>query len=336
MPRISVIVPVYKVEPYLRRCVDSILAQTFTDFELILVDDGSPDNCGAICDEYAAKDARIHVIHQKNGGLSAARNAGIDWAFANSDSQWLSFIDSDDWVHPCFLEYLYRAVSESGSSVSACNFIRVEEQQEEYPAMPFGYHMEMWDSFYIADWGRGVVACCKLYAKELFEGLRYPVGRINEDEFLTYKILERAANVAVLDADLYYYYQNPEGIIKSGFTIKKLDGIVALREQCRYARKKSYSALHLECQRRLLRRCVRYLTSSDEIETLSNAEKKKCQQYHRAILREVLLISGKDIAPLRSYRWYYELAFPKTAWLFWSLIGIKNRVKRMVNKNARD
>ena len=92
---VSVIVPVYKVEKYIHRCVDSILAQSFRDFELILVDDGSPDNCGAICEEYAAKDSRIHVIHQANGGLSAARNTGIEWALAHSDSQWLTFIDRD-------------------------------------------------------------------------------------------------------------------------------------------------------------------------------------------------------------------------------------------------
>ena len=104
MPQISVIVPVYKVEAYLARCVDSVLAQTFSDFDLILVDDGSPDNSGAICDEYAEKDPRIVVIHQKNGGLSAARNAGIEWAFAHSNSQWLNFIDSDDWVHPEYLD----------------------------------------------------------------------------------------------------------------------------------------------------------------------------------------------------------------------------------------
>ena len=110
MPKISVIVPIYNVEKYLRRCVDSILNQTFSDFELILVDDGSPDNCGKICDEYAVKDRRIVVIHQKNGGLSTARNAGIDWAFVNSNSQYLSFIDRDDWVHPDFLEFLYRAI----------------------------------------------------------------------------------------------------------------------------------------------------------------------------------------------------------------------------------
>ncbi|MCD7802997.1 MAG: glycosyltransferase [Clostridiales bacterium] len=110
MPEISVIVPVYKVEPYLRRCVDSILNQTFQDFELILVDDGSPDHCPAICDEYAGRDSRIVVIHQKNAGLSAARNAGIDWVFANSDSKWISFVDSDDWVTPTYLSLMISAL----------------------------------------------------------------------------------------------------------------------------------------------------------------------------------------------------------------------------------
>ena len=107
MPEISVIVPVYKVEQFIHRCVDSILLQSFYDFELILVDDGSPDQCGAICDAYAAADNRIHVIHQKNGGLSAARNTGIDYVMANSKSHWLTFVDSDDWLHPDFLKVLY-------------------------------------------------------------------------------------------------------------------------------------------------------------------------------------------------------------------------------------
>ena len=120
---ISIIVPVYKVEKYIHRCVDSILAQTFTDFELILVDDGSPDNCGIICDEYALKDNRIHVIHKENGGLSDARNAGIDWAFENSNSEWITFIDSDDWVHPKCLEALVRAAQIYGTEIAICNYI---------------------------------------------------------------------------------------------------------------------------------------------------------------------------------------------------------------------
>ena len=129
MPTISVIVPVYKVEPYLARCVDSILAQSFRDFQLILVDDGSPDNCPKLCDDYAKQDSRIHVIHQKNQGLSAARNAGIDYALSG-DSQWLSFIDSDDWVHPCFLQTLYEGAVSYGTKMASCRWQKVFHENE--------------------------------------------------------------------------------------------------------------------------------------------------------------------------------------------------------------
>ena len=301
MQDISVIVPVYKVEPFLHRCVDSILAQTFTDFELILVDDGSPDNCGAICDEYAAKDARIHVIHQQNGGLSAARNAGIDWAFANSDSQWLSFIDSDDWVHPCFLEYLYRAAKESGTDVSACGFIRTEEQGADNPLQAFAFSTEQWDRFYVNNWGVGVVAWNKLYAKELFEGLCYPVGRINEDEFLTYKILARAKTVAVVNAVLYYYFQNPSGIMKSGFSPKKLDGLAALNEQCRFAKKEGLNDLFLECSRRVLIRCADYLCDCKK-NNYPGMEIKRAVNTLRRKMRCILLSYGKIPPPSPSLR----------------------------------
>ena len=149
MPTISVIVPVYKVEPYLHRCVDSILNQTFEDFELILVDDGSPDNCPVICDEYAAKDSRVVVIHQENGGLSAARNAGIDWAFANSNSQWLSFVDSDDWIHPQTLEHLLRAVEENGTKISICGYEESDGSNVDFTSHE--YNPECWsaEEFYL-------------------------------------------------------------------------------------------------------------------------------------------------------------------------------------------
>ena len=133
MPEISVIVPVYKVEQFIHRCVDSILLQSFYDFELILVDDGSPDQCGAICDAYAAADNRIHVIHQKNGGLSAARNTGIDYVMANSKSHWLTFVDSDDWLHPQTLEVLLKAAEENNSRVSVCGYREtVGENHSQY------------------------------------------------------------------------------------------------------------------------------------------------------------------------------------------------------------
>ena len=110
MAKISVIVPVYKVEETIGKCIESILNQTYPDFELILIDDGSPDRSGVICDEYSKKDGRIKVIHKKNAGVSSARNAGIEWVLENSDSEWISFVDSDDWVHSDYLSKLYGAV----------------------------------------------------------------------------------------------------------------------------------------------------------------------------------------------------------------------------------
>lgn len=122
-PLLSIIVPAYKVENYLQKCIDSILAQTFTDFELILVEDGSPDGCPALCDAAAAKDARIRVLHQKNGGLSAARNAGLDVA----RGEWIGFVDSDDYIAPEMYETLYKAVQNTGADLALCDYAAVDE-----------------------------------------------------------------------------------------------------------------------------------------------------------------------------------------------------------------
>ena len=122
-PLLSIIVPVYKVENYLPKCIDSILAQTFTDFELILVEDGSPDNCPALCDAAAEKDARVRVIHQKNGGLSAARNAGLDAA----RGAWIGFVDSDDYIAPEMYEVLHQAVQSTGADLALCDYAEVDE-----------------------------------------------------------------------------------------------------------------------------------------------------------------------------------------------------------------
>ena len=233
MPKITVIVPAYKVEPYLRRCVDSILNQTFTDFELILVDDGSPDGCGAICDEYI--DPRITVIHQSNGGLSAARNSGIDWAFACSDSEWLGFVDSDDWVHPQMYELLHRAACDCSVSLSVCDYQRTLERERFAassflaPAVYNGLDFFTSDKNVIA-----TVAWNKLYEKSLFNDYRYPVGKIHEDEFLTYILLYEAGNIAYVDEKLYFYFRNYSGITGSKYSVRNLDKIDAIEEQYRF------------------------------------------------------------------------------------------------------
>ena len=243
MSTISVIVPVYKVEKYIHRCVDSILAQTFADFELILVDDGSPDNCGAICDEYAKKDSRVVVIHQENGGLSAARNAGIDWAFANSDSEWLTFIDSDDWIHPEYLQQLFTSAEELNVSVSVCSY---EETEGASPTVDdSALKAILWsaEQFYMQKLVNATIACGKLYRKDCFEKRRYPVGRIHEDEFVTYRILLEAEKIAFVEAPLYAYFVNSSGITKSAWNQKRMDALDACQEQIAYFEQENLPSL---------------------------------------------------------------------------------------------
>lgn len=231
MPVISVVVPVYKVEAYLDRCVKSILAQTFEDFELILVDDGSPDNCGRLCDEWAARDSRIRVIHQQNGGLSAARNAGIDWVFANSHSTWFTFIDSDDWVHPQMLQRLLDAATAQDVKISVCGF---GETTGENPVVASEtLNAEPWEAkdFYTKFVMNATVAWGKLYHRSCFETIRYPFGKIHEDEFVTYRILFENEKLAAIPAPLYAYYINPAGITRKAWNPKRLHAWEAYEEQ---------------------------------------------------------------------------------------------------------
>lgn len=213
---ISVIVPVYKVEKYLKRCVDSILAQTYPCLEVILVDDGSPDGCPAICDEYAREDRRVRVIHKENGGLSDARNAGIDAAKGN----FLGFVDSDDYVHPRFYELLLQVLKEEGADIAGCDVKKVCEtekikESERQPVQRAVYSgREATANLYDAQmYLKSVVAWNKLYKKELFEEIRFPKGKLHEDEFTSYKLLYQSESVVYIDRAYYFYFQREDGIM---------------------------------------------------------------------------------------------------------------------------
>lgn len=225
MPQISVIVPVYNVEPFLRQCVDSILSQTFQDFELILVDDGSPDNCGKICDEYASKDNRVHVIHQPNGGLSAARNAALDWMFANSASPYLTFIDSDDWVHERYLELLYWQIDKRQLSISACDYAYVSDSTEIKSAIGSKIEaLEMTPEHFWCERKRySELACCKLLETSFFQDLRFPVGKIHEDVILMPQVVFRAKSIKCIDVPIYYYRMRSDSITHTAWSPKELD-----------------------------------------------------------------------------------------------------------------
>lgn len=251
MPKISVIVPIYKVEPYLQRCVDSILAQTFQDFEIILIDDGSPDRCPKICDEYVEKNDRIHVIHQENGGLSAARNVGIDWAFENSDSEWLTFIDSDDWVYPQYLEFLYRAVKEKNVLISACGTTFEKEMSHEFRPQEYDVREMTSEEYWLERSGDIFIAWEKLYKKELFESIRFPAGMIYEDEFTTYKVMFAVKDVAVITNRLYIYYFSETSILRSNWNEQKFANIDAVLQQIEFFRKNGYRAIEKKMRTKL-------------------------------------------------------------------------------------
>ena len=239
---ISVIIPVYRVEAYLRRCVDSVLAQTYTQTEVILVDDGSPDGCPAICDAYAREDGRVRVIHQENAGLSGARNAGIEAA----KGAWLSFVDSDDYLAPEFLERLYRACVDTGSEMSVCRweYVRGERPVPERGSgkLEVCSGREMLSRLYQPDGAYFVVAWNKLYRRELFQEIRYPLGRIHEDEATTYRIYDQVKRAAYVDSSLYGYFVTPASITR-GFNPKRMDWVYAVAERMDFFEKRGYREL---------------------------------------------------------------------------------------------
>lgn len=229
MPKISIIVPVYNMEQFLGRCLDSILSQTFQDFEVLLVNDGSTDNSGQICREYARKDPRIVLIDKENGGLSSARNSGLDAAKA----EYVGFVDSDDHIAPDMYQFLYQNLVKHDADISICSFYFKYEDGRICHAKPGGVcrcmnneeairtllgrkHFEnyVWD---------------KLYKKVLFDGIRFPENELYEDIAVTYRLLDSSKTVIYESEPKYYYVQRPGSIVNSGFSANKLQFV----EQCR-------------------------------------------------------------------------------------------------------
>lgn len=224
MDLISVIVPIYKVESYLCRCVDSILAQKHRNLEIILVDDGSPDNCPQICDEYAARDERIKVIHKANGGLSSARNAGLDIA----SGDWVSFIDSDDWIEPDMYEILLQNAVNTNAEISVGGVNDEVVDNDCVTVIKTTYNgvlkietlspTEAMTRYFTTSWA----AWDKIYRKELFQTIRFPVGEINEDEAIVLKLLDSCTAIVYTNQAFYHYIHRAQSITASAFSEKKL------------------------------------------------------------------------------------------------------------------
>lgn len=224
MPLISVIVPVYKVEKYIRKCVNSILSQTFSDFELFLVDDGSPDDCGKICDEYAKKDDRIIVIHKENGGLSDARNVAMD----RMTGKYVTFIDSDDYVAENHLETLLNSLIQTNADIAMSNVSSVlngkcdDDFYKPVTEITVYRGRDIFKTIYRPNaWG-------KLYNSNMFSDIRYPVGRLYEDAFVYHDVLAKVNRLVFTGVNSYFYLMRDDSIMHQEYKIAFTDIVDAI------------------------------------------------------------------------------------------------------------
>lgn len=234
MPLISVIVPVYKVEEYLNKCVDSILTQTYRKLEIILVDDGSPDNCPTICDEYAKCDRRVIVIHKENGGLSDARNAGIEIA----RGEYIGFVDSDDCILPDMYEKLYNALKMNDADMSICNYLKVDKNgsvrysdRKSHMKTEVITPKEAMEKLFEEHIGCYVTVWNKLYNRNILENLRFEKGRLHEDEFFVHHAFGKCKKIACIEDGCYLYLQRNDSIMGNEFGIRRLDAGIAMLDR---------------------------------------------------------------------------------------------------------
>ena len=233
MAEVSIIVPVYQVENYIRQCVDSILAQTFTDFELILVDDGSKDESGRICDEYAKKDERVKVIHTENIRAAGARNRGLNQAVGN----YFMFIDSDDYIAPSMVECLYKNMVNQDADIVACNFLYdfENDRKKNFATDVKSEVLSGTETFYNRknerNYGYWTVVWNKLYKKETFGKVRFRLGKYYEDEFWANDIYQMDIKIVTISECLYYYRQHENSTMRQKNIVRSFDMIEAFQER---------------------------------------------------------------------------------------------------------
>ena len=247
-PLISVIVPIYNVEKYIRQCIESIICQTYSNLEIILVDDGSPDKCGDICDEYAKLDNRIKVIHQENKGLSAARNAGIK----ASTGEYIGFIDSDDFIMPNMYEVLLNICIDNECNIAKCSTIDVKNRK--YPIVKSKSDVnvysskEILDKIYSKENIFNPAPCNKLYSKRIFKKILFEEGIIHEDEAAMVQFIYYAERIAVTNDILYCYYLSPDSIMRKKFSHKRFDVLKAFEIRMEFLKKVGMNDLFMKTQ----------------------------------------------------------------------------------------
>lgn len=325
---ISIIVPVYNVEKYIDKCINSILLQTYQHIEIILVDDGSIDNSGVICDNYQKKDCRIKVIHKKNGGLSDARNVGIEF----SKGKYITFIDSDDYIEKNYIEFLYKILKTNEAEISICDFKYISEYERLMNKISNSKKEIIYSkkealkelctdkTFPNSAWG-------KLYLKNLFEDIRYPKGRIFEDIPTTYKLFSKCNKIVYGDWALYNYLYREKAISKSEFNLRRLDAIDFTNEMTNYI-EKEFPDLNEECRRK------RFVEAIYAYKNWCEGEQRnpKIENYLYNEISKNNSIHNKNLS--FKFRIYSIVTFlGKNAIYYWTKIENKVSQLRLVVKN---
>lgn len=301
---VSVIVPVYNVENYLCRCLDSIISQTYHNLQIILVDDGSPDRCGQICDEYQKKDSRITVIHKQNGGLSDARNIGV----VNADGEYFTFIDSDDYVSPKMIETLYKVAKREKCKLVQCEF--KSGKDENYQFADHGEYVKLDARKAFETRETKVCVWGKLYHESLIRNAGFKVGKINEDEFYTYKKIYESKEIILYQEPLYYYFQRLGSIMHERTGKLNIDVIEAFDERIAYFEaKKEQRLVDISIKEKCIRETLLYYKAkgyedSEEKKGLllrlfkEDYAKIKQKRFHKA---EKLYLGMFNVSPALSY-----------------------------------
>lgn len=306
---ISIVVPIYNVEKYLNKCIDSILSQEYKNIEIILVDDGSTDNSGKICDDYTKKDNRIKVIHKENGGLSDARNVGMEKAIG----EYIAFIDSDDYIGKDYISTLYNMCITNNSEIAQCSFERVTDNQTTNEInvdkkIENMTGIEAIKNIFKEKYLEYIVAWNKLYKKSLFENIKYPKGKLHEDEATTYKLFYEAKKVSVTNEKLYYYYIRQNSITNTKFTLKRLDYIEELEEQLKFFNDRNEKEIYLEVYYRYSRSLLLFYL---KCKTMENSEQIQNELYNKYKESVKYLKSKKEINLKRKLILQFGLTFPK-------------------------
>lgn len=294
---ISVIVPVYKVEKYLEKCIESIIKQTYTNLQIILVDDGSPDNCGKICDEYAKKDLRIEVIHKANGGLSDARNVGI----SKAKGRYIGFVDSDDYIKEDMYEILLNLIKKYDADVSICNLYDVIDGNEcirnkengirEYSRLDILKEVLLDKNIQSYAWN-------KLYEKELFDEIKYPIRKKYEDIGTTFYLFEKCNKIVVTSEPEYYYLKRADSLVNNVTESTILDYTEIIIQRYLYIKQnikelRKYNNYYL---------AKTLITAHNDIENLENISEGMQQRYKKLyeLVLEIIKSNNKDIDELFS------------------------------------